>query len=173
MNEQRRIAGASSGDSTTENSILSELKYGASDIIRSNATTPSPNLSMSESDLSNVLENNMRSIIESDNNNSSSSNNHHNHHNHYGSIGNSGNVSSTPINTGKQGSFFATFLGGYQNRGNSLLSPAFKSRSTVLSTPHNAHIGHTSSMHDFVPESGTKVIDYSVYFLCVLTCFKF
>jgi hypothetical protein len=118
---------------------------------------------MSESDLSNVLENNMRSIIENDNNNSSSSNNHHNH---YGSIGNSGNVSSTPINTGKQGSFFATFLGGYQNRGNSLLSPAFKSRSTVLSTPHNAHIGHTSSMHDFVPESGSKVIDYSVFLLC-------
>lgn len=166
MNEQRRIAGASSGDSTTENSILSELKYGASDIIRSNATTPSPNLSMSESDLSNVLENNMRSIIENDSNTNSSSSNHHNHNNHnnhYGSIGNSGNVSSTPINTGKQGSFFATFLGGYQNRGNSLLSPAFKSRSTVLSTPHNAHIGHTSSMHDFVPESGTKVIHYSVH----------
>ena len=164
MNEQRRIAGASSGDSTTENSVLSELKYGASDIIRSNATTPSPNLSMSESDLSNVLENNMRSIIESDNNTISSNNNH------YGSIGNSGNVSSTPIITGKQGSFFATFLGGYQNRGNSLLSPAFKSRSAVISTPNHANIGHTSSMHDFVPESGREVIDNGIslsYLSCV------
>ena len=138
-----------------ENSILSELKYGNTDVIRSNTTTPSPNLSMSESDLSNVIENNMRSIIENNDNSTISSqnshhygnnshNNHNNHHNH---------TSSTPIAHNKQGSFFATFLGGYQNRGNSILSPAFKSRSTVLSTPNNSHIGHTSSMHDFVPES--------------------
>ena len=108
---------------------------------------------MSESDLSSVLENNMRSIIESDNSAISSSNSHHYGHN--------ANSSSTPIAPGKQGSFFATFLGGYQNRGNSLLSPAFKSRSAVLSTPNNSNIGHTSSMHDFVPESGMKVINFS------------
>ena len=145
-----------------ENSILSELKYGNTDVIRSNNTTPSPNLSMSESDLSNVIENNMRSIIEnSDSSTISSQNSHHygnNSHNHHIS-----NTSSTPIAQGKQGSFFATFLGGYQNRGNSILSPAFKSRSTVLSTPNNSHIGHTSSMHDFVPESGIYFIDFKYF----------
>ena len=156
-----------------ENSILSELKYGNTDVIRSNTTTPSPNLSMSESDLSNVIENNMRSIIENSDNstissqnsyhygNNNSHNNHNNSHNNHNSHSN--NTSSTPIAQNKQGSFFATFLGGYQNRGNSILSPAFKSRSTVLSTPNNSHIGHTSSMHDFVPESGIQFIDFKYF----------
>ena len=113
---------------------------------------------MSESDLSSVLENNMRSIIESDNSAISSSHSHH-----YGHNGHIGSTSSTPVAHGKQGSFFSTFLGGYQTRGTLLSSPAFKSRSTVHSTSNNSHIGHTSSMHDFVSESGTKVADLCIF----------
>jgi hypothetical protein len=127
----------------------------------SNTNLIVPNGHMSENDISNILESNMDSIIEQDSSNNSSYISNSN----YGFTGSTGSsASSTPIAPGKHGSFFASLLGGslYQNRTTSILSPAFKSRANPTAALNTT--GHTSTMHDFVPESGKTLHTFiSIY----------
>jgi hypothetical protein len=143
----------------------------------SNTNLIVPNGHLSENDISNILESNMDSIIEQDNSNNSSYISNSNYC-FTGSTGSS--TTSTPIAPGKHGSFFASLLGGslYQNRSSSILSPAFKSRANPTAAPNTT--GHTSTMHDFVPESGNtwdmiiiyKLKTQSKYFILLFSSVK-
>lgn len=123
----------------------------ASNIKRSSNSHIEASLNLSESDISNILERNMSSVIENENYSGSS-----------GHISNySNSASSTSISQGKHGFFSLIGASLYPNR-NNLLSPALKTRAQLNASARDATIsstsstGYSSSMHDFVPESGTR-----------------
>ena len=120
-----------------------------SNIKRSSNSHIEASLNLSESDISNILERNMSSVIENENYSGNSSHSNYSH-----------SATSTPISQGKHGFFSLIGASLYPNR-NNLLSPAFKTRAQLNANANSnssmASTGYTSAMHDFVPESGTTL----------------
>ena len=127
-----------------------------SNIKRSSNSHIEASLNLSESDISNILERNMSSVIENENSYSGNNSSHSNYSN---------SATSTPISQGKHGFFSLIGASLYPNR-NNLLSPAFKTRAQLNANAHansnssssTASTGYTSAMHDFVPESGRRLL---------------